>query len=152
MLLLLENMLVYHPAGPEDWISAPVAAIEDVEVSGARIAGVAFEGAGEAALRASLIHRNAGAGVTIAAPAAPRLGHNLILDNGRGARRTRAGVELEGGAAPALIGNVIAGNAAEGVHGAPPALRAALLENNVFEAFGRVNPSGALGRPGRGER
>ena len=117
------------------------------------MAGVAFQGRGEATLRASLIHRNAGAGVTITAPAAPHLGHNLILDNGRGARRTRAGVELEDGAAPALVGNVIAGNAAEGVRGAPPALRAALLENNVFEAYGRANQSGALGRSGlRGGR
>ena len=120
--------------------------IEDVEVSGARVAGVAFQGRSRAALLASLIHRNAGAGVTIASPAAPRLAHNLILDNGRGAHRTRAGVELEGGAAPALVGNVIAGNAAEGVRGAPPAIRAAMLENNVFEAFGRANTSGALGR------
>ncbi|MEO5619267.1 MAG: protein phosphatase 2C domain-containing protein [Candidatus Eisenbacteria bacterium] len=120
-------------------------AIEDVEVSGARIAGVVFQGRGEAALRASLIHRNAGAGVTITSPATPRLGHNLILDNGRSAPRARAGVELEGTPAPALVGNVIAGNAAEGVRGAPPALRAALLENNIFEAFGRVNGSGAFG-------
>lgn len=127
-------------------------AIEDVEVSGARVAGVAFQGRGEASLRASLIHRNAGAGVTVASPAAPRLAHNLILDNGRGARRTRAGIELESGAAPSLVGNVIAGNAAEGVRGAAPTIRAALLENNVFEAFGRANRSGAIGRAGRGSR
>ncbi len=124
-------------------------AIEDVEVSGARVAGVAFQGRGEAALRASLIHQNAGAGVTITSPAVPRLGHNLILDNGRGARRPRAGVELEGGATPVLVGNVIAGNAAEGVRGAPSAIRAALLEHNVYEAFGRANRSGALGRSER---
>jgi hypothetical protein len=127
-------------------------AIEDVEVSGARVAGVVFQGRGEASLRASLIHRNAGAGVTVTSPAAPRLAHNLILDNGRGARRTRAGIELEGGAAPSLVGNVIAGNAAEGVRGAPPTIRAALLENNVFEAFGRANRSGAIGGAGRGSR
>ena len=127
-------------------------AIEDVEISGARIAGVAFQGVGEAALRASMIHKNAGAGVTIASPAVPRLGHNLILDNGRGTGRARAGVELEGGAAPVLVGNVIAGNAAEGVRGAPPAMRPALLENNIFEAFGRANGSGALGRSASGGR
>ncbi len=124
-------------------------AIEDVEVSGARVAGVAFQGRSEGALRASLIHRNAGAGVTVASAAAPRLAHNLILDNGHGARRTRAGVELESGATPLLVGNVIAGNAAEGVRGAPPAMRATLLENNAFEAFGRANRSGAFGRGSR---
>jgi serine/threonine protein phosphatase PrpC len=120
-------------------------AIEDVEISGARLAGVAFQGRSDGAMGSSFVHRNPGAGVTIAAPASPRLTHNMILDNGRGAER-RAGVELEGGATPALVGNVIAGNGAEGVRGAPPAIRAAVLEHNVFEAFGRPNRSGALGR------
>jgi len=121
-------------------------AIEDVDVTGARVAGVAFQGRAAGALRASLLHRNAGAGVTIAGPATPRLAHNLILDNGRGARGARAGVELEDHAAPTLVGNVIAGNSAEGVRGARPALRVALLEHNVFEAFGRANGTGAFGR------
>ena len=129
-------------------------AIEDVEVSGARIAGVAFQGRGNAALNASLIQRNPGAGVTITLPASPRLGHNLILDNGLGARRARAGVEIEGAgvATPTLVGNVIAGNGAEGVSGVPTAIRAALLEDNTFEAFGRANRSGALGTTRRGSR
>ncbi len=120
-------------------------AIDDVEISGARVAGVAFQGGSEGVLRASLIHRNPGAGVTIASAAAPRVAHNLILDNGRGARRIRAGVELESGAAPVLVGNVMAGNAAEGVRGVPATQRSALLENNVFEAFGRSNGAGATG-------
>jgi serine/threonine protein phosphatase PrpC len=123
--------------------------IEDVEISGARVAGVAFQGSSEGALRASFVHRNPGAGVTVGSSAAPRLAHNLILDNGRSARRARAGIELESGAAPTLVANVIAGNAAEGVRGAAPAIRAALLENNLFEAFGRTNESGALGRGSR---
>ena len=121
-------------------------AIEDVEVTGARVAAVEFQGVSEGTLRASLLHRNPGAGVTIAATATPRVAHNLILDNGRGTAGSRPGVELEDGAAAALIGNVIAGNAAEGVRGVSPAARAAVLENNVFEAFGRTNRAGAFGR------
>ena len=123
-------------------------AIEDVEVTGAREAGVAFQGRSEASLTASLIHRNAGAGVTIAALATPRLANNLILDNGRSGHRVRAGVELANGAAAGLVGNVIAGNAGEGVRGAASAARAALLRDNVFETSGRANRSGALGPEG----
>jgi hypothetical protein len=122
-------------------------AIEDVEVTGARVAGVAFQGHGDATLLGSLIHANAGAGVTVASPAAPRLAHNLILDNGRGGRggHARAGVELERGAAATLVGNVIAGNGAEGIRGAPAALRDAILEANIFMALGRPNQAGAMG-------
>jgi len=119
-------------------------AIEDVEVTGARVAGVAIQGKSDVVLVASRIHDNTGAGVTVAASAASRLAHNLILDNGHGAR-ARAGVELERGAAPALVGNVIAGNAAEGVRGAPTALRGVLLADNTFESRGRSNRAGALG-------
>jgi hypothetical protein len=122
--------------------------IDDVEVSGARGAGIVFQGRGDATLRASLIHGNDGAGLVVTAPAAPRLAHNRILDNGRGARR-RAGVELEAGAVPELTGNVIAGNSAEGIRGATTAMRAALLENNLFEVSGRPNRAGAVGRVGR---
>jgi hypothetical protein len=43
-----------------------------------------------------------------------------------------------------LVGNVIAGNAAEGVRGAAAATRPNLLENNVFEAFGRANGAGPV--------
>jgi serine/threonine protein phosphatase PrpC len=119
-------------------------AIEDVEVTGARVAGVAFQGQSDATLLGSLIHANAGAGVTVASPAAPRLAHNLILDNGRGGH-ARAGVELERGAAPTFVGNVIVGNGAEGIRGAPAALRDAILQANIFMALGRPNQAGALG-------
>ena len=124
-------------------------AIEDVEVSGARVAAVEFLGGSDGTLRASLLHRNPGAGVTIATNATPRVAHNLILDNGSGAGGSRPGVDLEDGAGAALIGNVIAGNAAEGVRGVPPTARAAVLENNVFEAFGRTNRAGAFGSGAR---
>jgi hypothetical protein len=120
-------------------------AIEDVEITGARVAGVAFQGRTDATLRASWIHGNAGAGVTIASTASPRLAHNLILENGRGGRRARAGVELEGGASPTLVGNVIAGNAAGGVRGAPPAMRETFRQTNSFEGFGRAGAPGAAG-------
>ena len=127
-------------------------AIEDVEVSGARVAGVSLEGRSHSSLTASFIHDNPGAGIVVASPAAPRIVHNLVLGNGRGPRQRRAGIELEGGAAPWLSRNVIAGNAAEGVRGASPELRRTLAETNLFEAFGRANALGATGRPGRGSR
>jgi len=118
--------------------------IDDVEIAGARVAGVAYEGRSEGALRGSFVHRNPGAGVTIAARSTPRLSGNMILDNGRGPRRARAGVEMESTGELVMVGNVIAGNAAEGVRGAPAAMRANLLENNVFEAFGRANVAGPV--------
>jgi serine/threonine protein phosphatase PrpC len=120
------------------------ATIVDVDVSGATVAGVTFEGRGDMRLLASTIHDNPGTGVAVGTGASPHVAHNAVLDNGRGAIAGRAGIELDAGAGPRLESNVIAGNTAEGVRGARGSDADAILRANVFEAHGRGNRLGAV--------
>jgi hypothetical protein len=113
-------------------------AIEDVEVSGARVAGISLEGGGAPSLRASWIHDNAGAGVLARGRSAVRLAYNRISDNGRGARPA-PGVEIEHGARVELVGNVFVGNGAAGVRGVTSREAEAILGSNLFEAGGRTS-------------
>jgi hypothetical protein len=57
-------------------------------------------------------------------------------------------VLIDAGAAPVLVGNVIADNGAEGIAGASPRDGAEFLRNNVFVADARPNAKGALRVPG----
>jgi hypothetical protein len=112
-------------------------AVEDVEVSGARVAGVLIEGPRPAALHASWIHDNAGAGVVVRAGGVARLAHNLVERNGRASRVPAPGIDLEPGARAELVQNVIAGNAGPGVRGVTAAARRSVLAANRFERGGR---------------
>lgn len=67
--------------------------IADVEVTGAREAGVEIEG-GSSTLRACYLHDNPGAGVVIRDEGASRLAHNVIARNGKQAQKKRAGIEI----------------------------------------------------------
>jgi hypothetical protein len=120
--------------------------VENVDVRGARVAGVSIEDAGAAALIGSHVHDNPGAGVVVRGAGAPLVLGNRIVDNGR-ASPPAAGIEVAAPAEPRISGNVITGNGAEGVRGL---VRRSVLETNVFEAFGRGNARGAMGgaRPG----
>jgi serine/threonine protein phosphatase PrpC len=76
-------------AAPIDYgivIRRSAVTIEDVDVRGARIAGVAIENAGASALLASRVHDNPGGGIVVRGVGSPRLLHNEVFDNG-GARR-----------------------------------------------------------------
>jgi len=134
------------PGAPIDYglvIRRSAVTVENVEVRGARVAGVSIEDAGAATLLASHVHDNPGAGIVVRGAGAPLLLQNRVLDNGLG--RPRApGIDVESGARPRIVGNVIAGNGAEGVRGL--AAGSPLLEANVFAAFGKVNGLGAAGR------
>ena len=65
---------------------------------------------------------------------------HLYPDGGSTALRTALGQWL--GVGPEWL---IAGNGAEGIRGAPAALRDAILQANIFMALGRPNQAGALG-------
>ena len=123
--------------------------VENVEVRGARVAGVSIEDAGAAALLASHVHDNPGAGIAVRGAGSPRVLNNRVLDNGRGSPRA-PGIDVEPRARPRITGNIITGNGAEGVRGL--AARSPLLEGNVFEAFGKVNAQGAAGSARAGGR
>ena len=134
------------PGAPIDYglvIRRSAVTVENVEVRGARVAGVSIEDAGAAALLASHVHDNPGAGIVVRGAGSPLVLHNRVLDNGRGHPRA-PGIDVESGARPRVVGNVIAGNGAEGVRGL--AARSPLLEANVFAAFGKTNGLGAVGR------
>jgi PPM family protein phosphatase len=139
------------PGSPVDYglvIRRSAVTVENVDVRGARVAGVSIEDAGAAALVASHVHDNPGAGIVVRGAGAPLVLHNHVLDNGHG--RPRApGIDVESGARPRIVGNVIAGNGAEGVRGVT--VRSPLLEANVFSAFGRANGLGAASRARAGE-
>lgn len=115
------------------------AELVELDVSGASVAGVVFEGRGDMRMLASTIHDNPGAGVAVGPGATPSLRFNAILDNGRGSPAGRAGVELDAGSGARIESNVIAGNSAEGVRGATGSDADAIRGSNVFEAHGRRN-------------
>lgn len=117
-------------------------AIEDIQVSGARVAGVAIEGSSRAALRSSLIRNNLGAGIAVRAPATPRIAYNRVIGNGRAT--SGPGVDLGAGARPTLTGNLVVGNAAEGIRGVASQDRASILSENQFLAAGSRNGAGAI--------
>jgi len=136
-------------AGPLDVgirLSGANVTVEDVAVSGARLAGVVVEGDGSPSVIASRIHDNPGAGVLVRAGATARLVHDAIEDNGRRANAPAPGVDVEHGARVALEGNVIVGNGAAGVRGLPRGQHAAVMARNMFEAGARRNPT-ALAPP-----
>jgi PPM family protein phosphatase len=118
--------------------------LQDTRISGAMEAGVDVWGGTVVTLRANEIADNPGVGVRVRGGAQPSLLHNAIVRNGR-LKPSAPGVLLDRGAAPVLVGNVIADNGAEGVAGVTPGIRAALLRNNVFVADARPNARGALG-------
>jgi serine/threonine protein phosphatase PrpC len=106
-------------------------AVDGLEVSGARDAGVDLRAGARVTLTNSLIRDNDGHGVIVRARAEPRLERNVIIHNGHGPQR-RAGVVVEAGAAPELEGNGIGGNGGEAVQGWPASTLPSLALRNVL--------------------
>jgi serine/threonine protein phosphatase PrpC len=105
--------------------------VEDLEITGARDAGVDLRAGARVTLRHCLIRDNDGGGVLVRARAEPRLERNVIIHNGHGSPR-RAGVVVEPGASPELVGNGIGGNGGEAVQGWPAGKLTALVQENVI--------------------
>jgi len=136
--------------------------VEGIEISGAATAGIEVAGVDLSTVRYSFVHDNPGGGVLVEGNAAPRLLHNLILRNGRGAGGpARPGVEVRGTARPALIDNRIEGNAGGGVLLPAPGRADEVFAWNSFGAAGRAEavrtpapaaPPAAAPRPAQGPR
>ena len=128
--------------------------VEGVEISGAATAGIEIAGADLSTVRYSYVHDNPGGGVLVEGTAAPRLLHNLILNNGRAAGGPpRPGVEVRGAARPALIENRIEGNGGGGVALPAPGRADEVFAWNSFgvtprAAAVRVSPAPATPSPG----
>lgn len=117
------------------------AAIRDVEVAGARFAGIEFSAGATGALQDSSIHDNAGPGVLVRENASPVLIRNRIVDNGRPPGVLRPGIQILSAQAVRMAGNTFANNGAGAIwQPFPPAPD--LLLNNIFGTPGRT------GRPG----
>jgi len=105
--------------------------IEDLDVSGAGVAGVIVEPRSRVVIRSSYIHDNPGGGVLIQPEALPRLLHNVISGNGRQPLRPGPGIEVYETARAVLFGNIIAGNGGEQIQGLSAARREEALHDNI---------------------
>jgi PPM family protein phosphatase len=81
--------------------------VTDVEVTGAQRAAIELLG-GPAAVMASHIHDNPGAGLIVRNAATPRLAHNVLQRNGTSPRAPGA-IFVEPGSRPVFIGNLFGG-------------------------------------------
>jgi serine/threonine protein phosphatase PrpC len=122
--------------------------IDDVEISGAEVAGLMLEGGSRAVVRGSRLRDNIGPGVRVEPTALPRLLHNVIAANGRTGHPLRPGIDLAPGAVPDLFGNVIAGNGQGDIAGAAPALLQAWGRDNIIGLPAPPKPV----RPGTGRK
>jgi parallel beta-helix repeat protein len=101
----------------------------DTEIAGAQTAGIEILGNSLGTFRANNVSGNAGTGIVIRDDAKPRLVHNTIANNGRGAGSPRPGVEVSGSAQPVLQANVFSNNAAEAIWATQLNLEALMRQN-----------------------
>jgi parallel beta-helix repeat protein len=106
--------------------------VHDIEISGARAAGIEIRGTSSCQLRANQIVQNPGGGVVIRDTATPKLALNLISENGKNGGIPRPGVDIRDAARPELFGNTIVNNAAEPVWATPKTDVAAIAAQNFF--------------------
>jgi hypothetical protein len=120
--------------------------VDDVEITGAAVAGVELRQGSRITLRRSHLHDNGGAGAIVRAGAEPRLERNVIMHNGLAGRPLRPGVLVEAGARPILVSNGVGGNGAAAVEGWPAAGLSELARRNV------LSPAPAAAAPARPAR
>jgi PPM family protein phosphatase len=113
--------------------------LRDIEVSGAKLAGVEFSGSAGGEITSSHILDNQGAGVVIRDTAAPLVSNNRIADNGRSTPRS-PGLQILSTKPVQISGNTFLTNGAEAIWQPEPPMPE-LLTGNVF------GPDGAHGRP-----
>ena len=114
-------------------VSDAIAAIEDVEVTGARHSAIRIDGAAAPTIRGCALHENAGVGIRVGGSAVPQITHTAIVGNGMGAARRAYGIEIRDEAGPVFLWNVVARNGRPGIAGLSPAALAALTLDNTLE-------------------
>jgi PPM family protein phosphatase len=115
-------------------VTDAIAAIEDVEVTGARHSAVRIDGAAAPTIRGCALHDNAGVGIWVGGSAAPHITHTAIVGNGIGTAARAHGVEIRDEAGPVFLWNVVARNGRPGIAGLPPAALAAVTLDNAVDA------------------
>lgn len=116
--------------------------IDDLEISGARLAAVRITGGSAVLLRSSDLHDNEGAAVVIDGSSMPEVLHNVIAGGPSGGG---ALVQVHGGARAMIAGNVIDSHGGPGVTGLSSGELAQLVKENVV----RTRAPQPAGRGGR---
>lgn len=106
--------------------------VQDVEITGATVAGVEIAGRDRSSIRYSSIHDNPGGGVFVADDAAPLLLQNLIFKNGGRPGAPRPGIEIRDRAKPGLVQNRIEDNGGPGILMASPGNAEEYFRWNTF--------------------
>jgi serine/threonine protein phosphatase PrpC len=123
--------------------------VSDIEVIGARTAGVEYVGSDGGTLVAADIHDNPGTAIVVRGGTSPRLVHNVFARNA-GSERASGTLLVEASAHPVIASNTFNGVSAESLI-VPGISRAAIARDNWF-----VNPPvdhlSTPARSGRGRR
>jgi serine/threonine protein phosphatase PrpC len=119
----------------------------DLEITGAQHAAIQL-GGGPAAVMASDIHDNPGAGLIVGRGASPRILHNTLQRNGTSPRSPGA-IFVEPGAQPVFIGNVFGGLRAQMLAVLTGGDPSALQRDNSFIEPPAATPPTPAPRPGR---
>ena len=114
--------------------------LNQVQVSGARLAAIDYSGDSTGAIDSCIIKDNAGAGILIRENAGPSVIGNRIVNNGRQGTARLPGLHIASLKEVPVNGNIFMGNAAEAIW-QPAVATPELLEGNVF------GPNGARGKP-----
>jgi serine/threonine protein phosphatase PrpC len=104
---------------------------EDIEIANASDSGMRIEGDSRPLIVGSTFHSNAGPGVVVRGPSAPKLVGNRIGENGRVSGSPRAGIEIDNEAQPTLLHNDILQNGLPAVF--PPALDQEIRASNLVD-------------------
>jgi hypothetical protein len=113
------------------WVAGGSLDLDDLEIVGARSAGVQITGRSTVRLRASDVHDNRGVGVVVERDAVPEILHNVIERNGRTAP-ARGGIELRDGARAAIDGNIVRDNGQPGIVGLPASETSRVMASNAI--------------------
>jgi serine/threonine protein phosphatase PrpC len=109
---------------------------ERMEISGATIAGMEFDGDSQGAVQGSYIHHNAGPAIVIRHAAAPALENNLLVNNGNTKANPQPAILITSSNDPVIDRNTITGSGAEAIWSTRQ-VSAAVLEANKFTSDGK---------------
>jgi serine/threonine protein phosphatase PrpC len=109
---------------------------ERVEISGATIAGLEFNGNSQGTVEGSYIHHNAGPAVVIRHASAPVLENNLLVNNGNAKDTPLPAILITSSGDPRIEKNTITGSGAEAIWSTRD-VSPAVLEANRFTSNGK---------------
>jgi PPM family protein phosphatase len=122
--------------------------ISNMEVSGARNAGMLIDGNSGGIITGSYIYANAGSGILTSGSARPLMTGNLVYANGKSGNPKLPGLYITGNSNPEVKRNVFSGNGAEAIRLQRQELKDRMMDN-LFINSGRPGKAVAVERIGR---